>query len=63
MDFSLHLEDTRHAQIAKEGKVGKLALIHHFPYYDNKKLEKLLKVASVFYPKTILAQDLKAIEF
>ncbi len=51
------------AIIAKEAKVGKLALIHHFPFYDDKRLEKLLRVARSIFPDTILAEDLREIDF
>lgn len=49
--------------IAKEAKVGKLALIHHYPFYDNVRLRKQLKISRSISPKTHLAQDLKPIEF
>lgn len=58
-----HVTTVGAATIAKEAKVGKLALIHHFPFYDDKRLEKLLKVACRLFPQTVLAQDLKEIEF
>lgn len=58
-----HVTTVGAAIIAKEAKVGKLALIHHFPFYDNERLEKLLHVARSIFPKTYLAQDLKVIEF
>lgn len=51
------------AIIAKEGKAGKLALIHHFPFYDDKKLEELLAVSKRLFPQTVLAQDLQEITF
>lgn len=58
-----HVTTVGAAKIAKEAKVGKLALIHHFPFYDEKRLQKLLHVARPIFPKTQLAQDLKEIEF
>lgn len=58
-----HVTTIGAALLAKEAKVGKLALIHHYPFSDNKKLESQLKIARSIFPKTILAQDLKSIEF
>lgn len=58
-----HVTSAGAAIIAKEAKVGKLALIHHFPFYDNERLEKSLRVARSLFPQTILAQDLKPIAF
>jgi len=49
--------------IAKEAKVGKLALIHHLPYVDIDELKKQLKVAKSIFPKTELAYDLQEINF
>jgi len=58
-----HVTTVGAAVIAKWAKVNRLALIHHFPFYDEKILEKLLRVARRLFSKTILAQDLKPIEF
>lgn len=58
-----HVTTAGAAIIAKEGKVGKLALIHHFPFYDDERLEKSLRVTRSLFPQTILTQDLKPIEF
>ena len=49
--------------LAKEAKVGKLALIHHYPFADDKKLASQLKIARSIFPKTILAKDLEMINF
>lgn len=51
------------AIIAKEAQVGKLALIHHYPFYDNERLEKQLRIAQSIFSKTVLAKDLESIEF
>lgn len=58
-----HVTTVGAATIAKEAKVGSLALIHHFPFYDDKRLEKLLRIARSISPDTFLAQDLKSIDF
>lgn len=58
-----HITTVGAALMAKEAKVGKLALIHHFPFYDREKLEKSLALARSLFPETTLAHDLKAIEF
>jgi len=58
-----HVTTIGAALIAKKAKVGKLVLIHHFPFHDEKKLAEQLKVARSIFPETILAKDLKAIEF
>ncbi len=57
-----HVTTVGAAIIAKDAKVGKLALIHHFPFYDDKKLSGQLKIAKSIFPNTILAQDLKEIK-
>ncbi|MBI4990719.1 hypothetical protein HZB96_01340 [Candidatus Gottesmanbacteria bacterium] len=58
-----HVTSAGAAMIAKEAKVRKLALIHHFPFYDDKRLEKLLRVSRRLFPQTFLTQDLKTLEF
>lgn len=58
-----HVTTTGAAIIAKEARVGKLVLIHHFPFYDKNRLEKLLGVARSIFPETSLARDLEEIEF
>ncbi len=45
------------AEIAKEAKVGKLALIHHKPFKETEKLKKHLEAARMIFPKTELALD------
>jgi ribonuclease BN (tRNA processing enzyme) len=49
--------------IAKRAKVGKLVLIHHHPFADEKQLNSQLKLARSIFPRTELAADLKAIHF
>jgi ribonuclease BN (tRNA processing enzyme) len=56
-----HVTTMGAAQIAECAKVRKLALIHHKPFYGNKRLEKLLKIAKNIFPRTILAKDLETI--
>lgn len=51
------------ALIAKEAKVGKLCLVHHYPFYDGKQLERQKELARKIFPKTELAMDLKMINF
>lgn len=58
-----HVTTIGAARIAKKVKAGKLALVHHDPFADNMKLNKQLKLARSIFPNTILAQDLKEIEF
>lgn len=57
-----HITTTGAATIAKEAKVGKLVLIHHKPFDDDKALEKKLTLARKVFPQTYLAQDLEKIE-
>lgn len=58
-----HVTTIGAAIIAKKAKVGKLALIHQYPFYDNRRLEKQLEVARSIFPNTYLAHDLQEIEF
>lgn len=58
-----HVSTIGAATIAKEAGVGTLVLIHHNPFFDEKELEKQLKIAQKLFPKTSLAQDLKRISF
>lgn len=58
-----HVTTVGAATIAKEARVGKLALIHNFPFYDDKRLQRQLKIARSIFPKTQLSIDLKGIEF
>lgn len=58
-----HTTTVGNALVAKEAQVGKLALIHHYPFADKKQLEKQLKLARTIFPKTVFANDLETIEF
>lgn len=58
-----HVTTIGAARVAKEANVGKLVLIHHNPFADNNILEKQLKIARSISPDTILAKDLKEINF
>lgn len=49
------------AQIAREASVGKLVLVHHYPFADKKQLENQLKLAKSIFPQTILARDWEVI--
>ena len=51
------------ALIAKTANVGKLCLVHHYPFYDDKQLEKQRESASKIFKNTTLAKDLEEIEF
>lgn len=59
--FGGHTTTIGAALVAKKANVGKLALVHHYPYNDEKKLEKQLVLARSIFPNTILAKDNKAI--
>jgi len=58
-----HVSTIGAALIAKQGKVGKLVLIHHLPVLDEKKLKEAETLARSIFPKTFLAEDLKPIHF
>lgn len=58
-----HVTTVGAANIAKEAKVGKLALIHHYPFADDKQLEIQLKLVKSIFPNTVLASDLEALIF
>ena len=58
-----HVTTIGAALIAKRAKVGKLVLIHHDPFADERKLQSQLKLARAIFPKTELAGDLKEINF
>lgn len=47
------------AMIAKEAKVGKLVLIHHYPYADSTQLEFQLRQGEYIFPPVVLARDLE----
>lgn len=47
------------ATIAKEAGVGILALIHHYPFADDRQLERQLKLAKSVFTNTVVAKDLE----
>lgn len=51
------------ATIAKEAGIGKLTLIHHYPFADEVQLQSQLRRAQSIFPQTVLAKDLEVIEF
>lgn len=58
-----HVTTVGAALVAKGANVGKLVLIHHDPFADNRRLENQLKIASSIFSKTYLAFDLESIKF
>lgn len=52
-----HMTAKQAAQIAKDGKVKKLALIHYSPRYTDYELQVLQKEASEVFPETVLTKD------
>lgn len=58
-----HVTTVGAAMIAKEAGVGKLALIHHYPFADDKQLSSQLKLAKSIFSNTVLAKDLENIYF
>ncbi|NLA93149.1 MAG: ribonuclease Z [Spirochaetales bacterium] len=52
-----HMTATQAAQVALEGEVEKMGLIHYSPRYNDWELKRLLKEAQEIFPKTFLARD------
>ena len=52
-----HMTSTQAAQIAKDGNVKKMALIHYSPRYNDYELKQLLTEAQSIFPETILSKD------
>ena len=52
-----HMTSTQAAQIAKDGNVKKMALIHYSPRYNDYELKQLLTEAQNVFPETILSKD------
>lgn len=52
-----HMTSTQAAQIAKDGNVKKMALIHYSPRYNDYELKQLLTEAQSVFPETILSKD------
>jgi ribonuclease Z len=57
-----HLTATQAAQIALQGKVGRLGLIHYSPRYTERELKRLLHQARQIFPGTFLTRDLQVID-
>ena len=52
-----HMTAKQAAKIAKDAKVGKLALIHYSPRYTDYELKTLLDEAQSIFPNTVLSKD------
>lgn len=52
-----HMTSSQAAQIAKEGEVKSMGLIHYSPRYTDRELRLLLKEAKEIFPNTFLAKD------
>ncbi|MBR5098173.1 MAG: ribonuclease Z, partial [Spirochaetales bacterium] len=52
-----HMTSTQAALIARDGKVGKLGLIHYSPRYTDKELRQLKDEACEVFPETVLCKD------
>ena len=52
-----HMTSTQAAQIAKDGNVKKMALIHYSPRYNDYELKQLLTEAQSVFPETVLSKD------
>jgi ribonuclease Z len=57
-----HLTAVQAAQIAKEGQVEELGLIHYSPRYTARELKQLLDQAKKIFPRTFLTRDLQVID-
>ena len=57
-----HMTSTQAAQIAKDGNVKKMALIHYSPRYTDFELKVLLDEAQKVFPNTILSKDRMSFE-
>ncbi|MBI2617715.1 hypothetical protein HYW55_06290 [Candidatus Gottesmanbacteria bacterium] len=56
--LSGHTTTVGATMVAREGKVGRLVLIHHYPFAGLARLIKQEKVARSIFPATTLSQDL-----
>lgn len=54
-----HTTSVGAALIAKEGKVAKLALIHHYPFADASQLKLQFHQSERIFPPVVLARDLE----
>ncbi|MBN1834323.1 MAG: ribonuclease Z [Spirochaetales bacterium] len=57
-----HLTARQAAQIARDGAVRRLGLIHYSPRYTDRELKELLQEARAVFPDTFLTRDLQVIE-
>ena len=57
-----HLTAVQAAQIARQGRVGRLGLIHYSPRYTERDLRNLLNQAKKIFPRTFLTRDLQIID-
>jgi len=57
-----HLTAVQAAQIARQGGVGRLGLIHYSPRYTERDLRNLLHQAKKIFPRTFLTRDLQIID-
>ncbi|MGE4454115.1 MAG: ribonuclease Z [Sphaerochaeta sp.] len=57
-----HMTASQAAQIAKDGEVKKLGLMHYSPRYGDRELRFLLKDARNVFPNTILSKDRMSFE-
>ncbi len=57
-----HMTASQAAQIAKDGNVAKLGLLHYSPRYGDRELRFLLKDARNVFPNTILSKDRMSFE-
>ncbi|MCL4338334.1 ribonuclease Z [Patescibacteria group bacterium] len=58
-----HVTTVGAALTAKRAQVGKLVLIHHYPFYDSLKLRKLGKLSATIFPQSVISDDLQEISF
>jgi len=57
-----HLTARQAAQIARDGQVRRLGLIHYSPRYADRELKGLLQQARAVFPETFLTRDLQVID-
>jgi ribonuclease Z len=57
-----HLTSAQAAQIALEGGVGRLGLIHYSPRYTEWELKRLRNQARKIFPATFLTRDLQVVD-
>jgi ribonuclease Z len=57
-----HLTAIQAAQIARQGGVDRLGLIHYSPRYTERELKRLQHQARRIFPGTFLTRDLQVID-